>query len=450
MDISTFEEDLLGLKSFAEKLENFIKVENRYVPESLVISLNGGFGSGKSTFFKMWTDSLSKKEDPDDRILVVGVNAWNDDYCGDPLVSLISALIECLIQKDKDTDSLLEVAKNVGWLLTGMGNQVVKKFTGVDVIKAGELADQKESERKGDQYYSGIIFDVYNQKKRALESLKSAIRDVIHREDQNILILVDELDRCRPDYAISYLETIKHVFDIKGLIFILAVDRSQLECSAKATFGSGLNFPEYYRKFVHREVLLPYIKAESYRNLASKYVDYYLQNENERHCFMNFDYHRINDIVDLISCMKMTPRQIQEAFRIMGHVFETEESNKGHLCWCLGEGSILMSALRIGNPDIYNKLGKQELDISEAATFFMDLGVNHPDWWFTLCYTGKGLNPKQIENREPTDIFREARFISEGEEIKRDFGQWSSGWGHSTANRFPQIYSIIEEVSSWN
>jgi hypothetical protein len=450
MTISTFEEDLLGLEEFAKKLEKFVNVEHRYVPESLVISLNGGFGSGKSTFFKMWTDRLAKKESSDDRLFVVEVNAWNDDYCGDPLISLVSALIESLNQRNQDIQSVLNAAKDVGWFLTGIGNQVVNKFSGINPASAGELAERKKSAREGRQDFSGTFFDIFNAKKKALESLKNSIRTIISGDNPNILILVDELDRCRPDYAISYLETIKHVFDIKGIIFVIAVDRKQLECSAKAAFGADLDFPEYYRKFIQREVALPKPKTEAYRGLASKYAEYYLQRENERHCFMSVDRHRIDNILELISSMKMTPRQIQEVFRIMGHVLETDELKKGQLLWCLGVGTILMSALRLGNRDVYETLGRQELGIREAATFFKGLGIEDAEWWFTLCFTGGGLNPEQVKKKEVADIFRDAGFISGEEEHQRNLGQWHSGWGHSYGGKFEKIYVKIEQISSWN
>lgn len=452
MKISTFDEDLLGLQEFAEKLESFIKVEHRYVSGSLVISLNAGFGAGKSTFFKMWVDRITKSNSADERPLVVEVNAWNDDYCGDPFVSLVSALIESLNAKDPNAQNLRNAAKDLGWFLTGIGSQVVNKFTGIDAVSAGELAEKKKSEREGHQDVPEGFFDIFRTKKKALQSLKTSIREIIRGDNPSILILVDEIDRCRPDYAISYLETIKHIFDIHGIVFVLAVDRKQLECSAKAAFGADLDFPEYYRKFAQREVALPKPKEEAYRVLASRYVEYYLQRENERHCFMSIDRHRIDNIVDLISSMKMTPRQVQEVFRIMGHVFETDESNKGRLHWCLGVGTILMSALRIGNPDVYEALGRQDLRIQETATFFKKLNLRNAEWWFTLCLTGGGLNSEEVKEKEVADIYRDAGFISDGEGSQKGAGldQWYSGWGHSSIGRFEQIYSKIEQVSSWN
>jgi len=161
MEISTFEEDLLGLESFANKLEEFINVEHRYVSDSLVISLNAKFGSGKSTFLKMWKNRLESISEPETKLQVVEVNAWNDDYCGDPLVSLICALIEAFQKNDKDAAPLIEAAKDIGWILTGIGNQVVNKFTGVNIVAAGELAEKKKSDRVGELDVSTSFFSVY-------------------------------------------------------------------------------------------------------------------------------------------------------------------------------------------------------------------------------------------------------------------------------------------------
>ena len=434
MQIATFSDDLLGLQAFAEKLEQFIYVEHRFVSESLVISLNGGFGTGKTTFLKMWTDRIKNKNSPDGP-LVVEVNAWNDDYCGDPLLSLVSAIMGSLNgDKNVNYQRLYNAAKDVGWFLTGIGGQVVNKLTGIDAVAAGELAEKKKSVREGKQELSGGFFDVFEKRKKALGSLKTAIRAMIKGDKPSILILVNELDRCRPDYAISYLETIKHVFDIRGIVFILAVDRKQLECSAKAAFGADLNFPEYYRKFIQREISLPEPSIQAYQAMASKYVHFYLQRENERHCFMTPDSERVDKIVELISSIKMTPRQIQEVFRVMGHVLQTDEAKKGRMLWCLGVGTILMSTLRIGHPRIYEALGRSVLKVPEAGTFFRQLGLSHSDWWFTLCLTGGGLESKVSSEKELADIYRAAGFIS-GEEVP----QWKhlgNGWGYSSSGGF--------------
>ena len=97
--------------------------------------------------------------------------------------------------------------------------------------------------------------------------------------EHSILVIIDELDRCRPNYAIEFLETIKHLFDIRGLVFVIGVDKGQLASSAKALFGQELVFDEYYRKFAHRNVNLPVKSQLMTEKFCQKIVAEYLSPE---------------------------------------------------------------------------------------------------------------------------------------------------------------------------
>ena len=233
-----------------------------------------------------------------------------------------------------------------------------------------------------------------------MDNLKTAIQTFVESSEPRVLFLIDELDRCRPDYAIAYLETIKHIFDIQGAVFILAADRQQLENSAKRAFGPNLDFEEYYRKFVHREVLLPPISETGYTKLATTYVEHYLQRDGLRNCFMKLDSDGVDNITELVGALRLTPRQIQEMFRILGHVFETSEKNRGRLRWCLAAGSVAMAAFKVGNQKVFHLLGNQEFEPAEAFKFLSNLlegrGI---EWWFKLFLTGGGLKVRKEETR---------------------------------------------------
>ncbi|KAA0257492.1 hypothetical protein FHQ18_09115 [Deferribacter autotrophicus] len=450
MEISTFKDDLLGLEDFAKRLEQFIKIESDYVEGSLVIGLNSKFGSGKTTFLKMWMSSFQEDQNKADKPLVILLNAWESDYYGDPLFAIISALIECIKKHGESAENLINAAKDFGWFTLAMGGQIVKKFTGIDAFEAGEIAATKKLERNGKLPLHSDAFSIYEARKKAMESLKQAIREFVESSSPKVLFLVDELDRCRPDYAISYLETIKHIFDIKGAVFLLAVDRQQLENSAKAAFGSDLDFNEYYRKFVHREVTLPDISENAYRKIARKYVDYYLEREGERYCLMKLDSHCVDNIVELISSLKLTPRQIQEVFRILGHLLETTEEKRGSIYWCLGVASIMMSVLKVGRQDVFHLLGTQQFDYMKAFIFFKDdLNINSYDWWFMLCLTGGGLKLKEGEDIQ--SVMKKVGLLENDEEFNSSstLVQWFSGWGHSCSDRFAQIYKNIEQLNKW-
>jgi len=106
-----------------------------------------------------------------------------------------------------------------------MGGQVVKKMTEL-MLSRPVISQKEEKETTRRCSYSVRYVFMYQGRKAAMESLKKAIREFVAASEPRVLFLVDELDRCRPDYAITYLETIKHIFDIKGAVFLLAADVS--------------------------------------------------------------------------------------------------------------------------------------------------------------------------------------------------------------------------------
>jgi len=447
MNISTFEDDLLELKDFSDRLESFIVTEVDYVEGSLVLALSSKYGSGKTTFLEMWKSSIESRGETADKPFVISLNAWESDYYGDPLFAIISALIKCLESEGKSVNSLVNAAKNFGWFTTAIGGQIVNKITGIDAVAAGELAEKKKGER---EETIPDAFSSYLDRKTAMDSLKREIESFVAASKPRVLFLVDELDRCRPDYAITYLETIKHIFDIKGAVFLLAADRQQLQNSAKAEFGQDLDFEEYYRKFIHREIMLPKITETGYKRLATNYVPLYLERKGERHCFFKLDRGQVDNISDLIGALKLTPRQIQEVFRILGHIFSTSEANKGSLYWCLGVGSIAMAAFKVGNPELFNKLGAQQLDSDDALNYIeQTLKLDHTEWWYLLFLTGGGIYMPDGETKK--DLIIRAGFVSEDGEmsIHGNLGQWSNGWGHSGGNHFAEIHERIEQILQW-
>lgn len=449
LEITTFDEDLLELSEFADRLEKFIEVEQNFVQGSLVLALNSKFGFGKTTFLNMWKNKLDCSDDGD-KTLVISLNAWESDYYGDPLFAIISSLVDSLNDGSDSAKTLVDAAKTVGWFTTAIGGQIAKKFTGIDAIAAGEFAEKKSSS-EASEIMPADAFSIFQGRKQAMIHLQKSINDFVTDSGGRVLFLVDELDRCRPDYAISYLETIKHIFDVSGAVFILAADRHQLENSAKTAFGPDLDFEEYYRKFIHREVTLPPISDTGYEKIAENYVSYYLERDGLRNCFMQTGSDQIKYIVTLVGALKLTPRQIQEMFRIIGHLFEASEEDRGNLLWYLGVGSIAMASFRIGNPKVYHLLGSQRLGPQDALNFLTDLlGPIHAEWWFRLLLTGEGL--KMNQNEAKVDVMRKVGLvynIDTESSAKYNLDRMSADWGHGPVGRFVQIYEKIEQISKW-
>ena len=435
----TFEDfDCFELKKFCDRLEAFANVEHDYVEGSLVLALNAGFGSGKTTFIEMWRNSLlSRREKGEFVPMPVVLNAWESDHCGEPLLAVLAGLVQSVENwKGVDTpdkSKFKKAAKEVGWFATGLSNEFVAKWTGLNSVKAEEYVATKTQSRK---VPAPDFIEMYQQRIDALKELKSELRTAFGGPNPKVMVFVDELDRCRPDYAVSYLETIKHVFDIEGMVFVLAVDYEQLKGSTMALYGQHLNFEEYFRKFCHRTFLLPDLNNDSYRRISRKYVREYLVTEGKRMSLLEVSGGQGMEkmIVELSEALKLRPRQIQEAFRILGHTMHTLDTSRcGKLVWGFSAGTMLLSFLRAGSLTIFMNIKNSGEGISQLCSMLMKtMGKEEAEWWVQLVLSGS------YESNSPNDfiddILIELGYMVKGEGDRKQYlRDFAGGWGMRSA-----------------
>ena len=312
--------DRLALKPFCERLEKYLMVDFDYAEGSLVTALNAGFGCGKTTFLEMWkSDLLARREAGEFVAMPVMLNAWESDYCGDPLVAILAGLLGALgdwegtgAPTPKEKSALRQSANRVAWIAASLANDLVAKTTGMDGKKALETADKQTAPKTKE---APDFIRLFEDRKKALDELRAKMTETFHGDIPKVIVFVDELDRCRPDYAVSYLETIKHVFNVKGMVFVLAVDLHHLEVSAKSLFGNDLKFEEYFRKFCHRTFHLPKPDRVPMQKLLDGYVAKYVAITGKRMSRFKPDNFFNESAAKLAIGLQMTPRQIQEAFR---------------------------------------------------------------------------------------------------------------------------------------
>ena len=414
--------DAFELSGFAAKLEAFLLTETEFVDGSLVVSLNAPFGSGKTTFLRMWKDHLDSRRESDTNVpMCILLNAWEDDYCGDPLLSLVDAIEKELSEHtpDKKAESRLESVKeatrDLGWFMVGMANCAVNHWTGLDPAAAGELAEAKKAHR-GKEPSGPDILALFQSRKEALQRLKSALRSLFIDNTKPVFLLVDELDRCRPDFAVQYLETIKHVFDVEGLTFVLAVDLLQLETSARALFGDGLNFPEYYRKFAHRNIRLPSPDKEGIRNLVTKYTARYLDDpateSPRRKSLMNFEHTR-RALVELPYDFHLTPRQIQEAFRILGHMTSVQEKKTGDLYYHIANAAIFLTFLSLWKPELFHEFLSGNVHLNRMLEIVSELPISkNLNWWAFVLTLSLDLDDEKLKIEDLHEAFVKYSFVA--------------------------------------
>lgn len=461
--ISFSETDKLGLNGFCERLEKYIHTEHYFVEGSLVISLNASFGAGKSTFLKMWeTDLLNRRESDNKLPIPIILNAWESDYCGDPLIALVSALTEVAesdagtTEQKKNVKKLREAAKDIAWFTTALANGFVASVTGINPVEAGELAKQKKDERATSHDARPDLLKKYEARVRALQVLKEALEKCFGGDEVSALVFVDELDRCRPDYAVDYLETIKHIFDIRGLAFILAVDKAHLRSSTKALFGSGLNFEEYYRKFVQRNVQLPLPVKGKLNALFAEYFSKYLEVPSIRNCFMSIDQSRMGNIEELVLAYALTPRQIQEVFRVLGHVLSCSAPAKGEVPWGFGNTAVFLSALSVCDVKEYHSLGTGLLLPSDIWAVIKKFSFDEKSArrWMGILMTGYFNWNDEAVSKLLFSEYKNIKLLNPQagfDAIKQELQRYADGWGWSSDsedNHVVGIYKYIESLNS--
>jgi hypothetical protein len=446
--ISFEKTDRLDLKQFCERLESYLLVEHDYVEGGLVVALNAGFGAGKTTFVRMWENDLRSRREKGQFVpMPLVLNAWESDYCGEPLLAILANLIEAIDAwngevKEDEKSALKEAAKDVAWFTLGLGNGVAAKFTGVDAVKAGDFAEGKKTARKSKR---PDFIELYHQRADALKILKEKLAAAFGGESPKIFVFIDELDRCRPDYAVSYLETIKHVFDVRGMVFVLAIDYGHLANTAKSLFGQDLNFPEYFRKFCHRVIALPRPDENGLTRLTVDYVKKYLEIADKRICGINLQ-DRSAKFSDLAMGLAMTPRQLQEAFRIMGHASSMSDPEKrGKIYWCIAAMTILLVFLKVNRESIYLALKNETMPFDDVGKLLISTaGKDNAEWWFSIYLTALGI--KLSDNQLIVTTLTNLGFsISED-----DLRQCAQGWGRFYVNtRLPEIFRRIDTADTF-
>lgn len=281
-----WEDDLLGRQKDADFLYKFLIAQSRKRAaqsenRSYVLNIDAKWGDGKSFFLSRFRRQLSNSGH-----IAVYVNAWGDDFADDPLTAVMAAIDDEVKSHAKPETAIAkawEAAKSTGGRVAGLiakglavraasfvlttpvataladavAAGIIAKDIGasVEAEGAGLVSDAIRSaiDKTGEETVSDFV-----AMKKSIESFRSklaAFVDAIEINDDvpaPFFVLVDELDRCRPPYAIAMLERVKHLFDVPGVVFLIATDSTQLCHAVGAVYGSGFDSRSYLTRFFDR------------------------------------------------------------------------------------------------------------------------------------------------------------------------------------------------------
>lgn len=283
----------LKRKQFGEFISSYLRSSSK-----LVLNLNGKWGTGKTHFLKRMYVDLAQHSHP-----VIYIDAWESDFSSNPLSVIASELVQQLSIIDglnKEQRGAIErLSSNLGTALK-YSQPLITAYS----LMTGEVPDpavvtlakaSKEASESASSLSTETI-DISSEK--LLEKIKdshfsqiNAMRDiksqlvfiaellqVLDELNLPVVVLVDELDRCRPSYAVEFLEVIKHFFETEHFVFVCASDTNQLEESIKTIYGANFSSGVYLRRFFDRTINLPLPDIKSY--IKTKNLNYLCSTQN--------------------------------------------------------------------------------------------------------------------------------------------------------------------------
>ena len=251
------------LESFKNHITQFIKLQldapiRPTGNTGLILSVNALFGSGKTFFLKHYEKTLES----DEGVKTIYFDAWKVDNF-DPLTGLIGQICDSYNIKPYTWYKALWVSicckvliklsqlilKLLSWKI-----HFIARLCSVDFLSIAKKL--MKSIKKAQAAGFGEKLNEYHKNKKIITSFQNEL-SILGGEKIIKVIMVDELDRCRPDYAISLLECCKHIFNTPNCVFIIAIDRKNLCAMIKKRYGNECDANHYLSRFFDGEFDLP-------------------------------------------------------------------------------------------------------------------------------------------------------------------------------------------------
>jgi len=274
-----FSNDKCGFEPFGLMLTSILS----QAADGIVIAVDAPWGQGKSTFARMWTESIKKEKKLKDVILF---NAFQHDSHSDPFVPLAAEVLSIVKQQGGKNHGKLKksaqaVLQSIAMQIPGM---VMRNLTVKMLGEKGsdELTEQlSEAVQQSADMFAASLLESYDEEKSAVEKFIHILQESAsaYRTEHGfpLLVVVDELDRCRPDFALRLIERMKHIFAVDGVAFVLMTNTDQLGCYVHKEYGMAANSEEYLRKFFTVTLPLPRPKRICAPHESDKYISTVLE-----------------------------------------------------------------------------------------------------------------------------------------------------------------------------
>lgn len=350
-------DDLLARKDIATRLTNLVATQE----PPLSISLHGYWGTGKTFLLRRWQKDMENQQ-----FRAIYFNAWEDDFCDDPLLAILGQMSETF--KEGNLRSLTQqVVTTAVTLFKKNALSVLSNKTGITFDTA-----QNERDLLKEYLHERATKD---QLKENLAKLSEA---VFNESNHPLVFIIDELDRCRPTFAIELLERVKHIFDVQYLVFIFGINRDEL-CKSLSSIYGDINTDVYLRRFFDFGFNLSEVDS---RGFAEQLIDRFqlvqvfekldetLANSGHHHYITGFrhtyDYDNYRTIIPkLWSALGLSLRDIDYGVRLLALLARSLQPRTFTHPFLL----VILIAMKFKRPEFYRSLIAGNFETSEVMNY---------------------------------------------------------------------------------
>lgn len=371
--------------------------------------IDGDWGVGKTEFCKKLIHLI--QEQKPDEYQTVYIDAFRSDHNDEPLIAILAEIIKEFTVDDngEQTERTKNLIKRIGKVINFSLGTVTKAVLGhllkqnVDDVTEGFSNAWSDDDKKE---INGLVsdtaielsnkavdssMDLIAEKllKEQIESEKNlqALKDILLElsQEKPIILFIDELDRCRPDYAVQMLEILKHIFDIENVKIVLITNMQQLQASVNHRYGSLVQSERYLNKFIKFSFKLPNVVDDwdgygNYaRSVSSEYFKILVQKSVIGRAIKFTRNANIlnNFIVDIIEKNNLSLREIETFVRYLDIYFLLQEDDYGDILYYLGYRLIEFLGVFIFcfRPRLINHIINNELNIIDLI---QSIGFNNP------------------------------------------------------------------------
>lgn len=408
-DNDPFEHDLFEREPFCRSIISLIEQSRK----GFVVCIDAPWGEGKTVFAELFK-ALLKKEGKES----VYYNSYKYDYFDDPYTSILSEIRaitdEGKLKKSGKVKKGMEklasraapfVTKMTG-MVAGMAAKAAVSSNGggaAETELAGTAAEEVTKDL-GQQVLNRLTqcsdeYKSVEEFKKELSELGQKVKEV---QGLPLVIVIDELDRCRPDFAMKVIERIKHFFNVDNVVFVLMANVPQLKNYVKTVYGSEVDAHNYLHKFFTVYAKLPTKSSVDGQSNIEKYIDklwhyYDLQLDNSEN-------HVIDLTKYLCTLFNLSHREVEQLFTklvLFYHCFAGYLKDKKEGEWKKIEGVVEehFCNLFIDDEDgqvekIYEMFYKEDYE-SGLVVLLAFIAVKFPDTYKFLA--GRGITLRDFK-----------------------------------------------------